>query len=560
MRRVVALRRHKIILVLGALLLLSIGFQLVYPTDRALPLARLNGESVSLNSKTDIEKKLIAEYSNGVVETDVRGKKTRTPLAETGIVTDNARILAGVAEYPWYLRILPLSAVIKGGFTNQKVTAAADEERFNAFAEAVQKECFVPAKNAGAKVENGIVVLDPAKDGETCTKKSLKNQLLAAPITKSGLRQTIALEPVKPVRSDKDVTALLAEANVLAKRTLTIAVAGKSYTPDQPTVAGWLSFTEDEKTKKLTTTLSDEAVQRYLETIQKEVYIAPGVTYITTRDGIETSRSNGASGRGIDIATTTEALKKQVLEGDGTVAATISALAPTVRYSRSYSNTPEGLQALVNDLVKDKNMGISVRKLGDSGVHANGDKQYHPASTYKLYVAYSVLKRIDSGQFSWGQTASGGQTISQCLDNMIIYSDNACAEWFGSTINWATISSEARALGASNTIMTRPFVSTANDLALFLQKLESNQLGLSEPSRARLLDAMKRQVYRQGIPAGVGGPVADKVGFLEGKLHDAAIVYAPSGVYVLVIMTDGLSWGAIADAARQVHAQIVATE
>jgi beta-lactamase class A len=139
---------------------------------------------------------------------------------------------------------------------------------------------------------------------------------------------------------------------------------------------------------------------------------------------------------------------------------------------------------------------------------------------------------------------------------MIVNSDNACAEWFGQGIGWNTITNEARAIGASRTTLSRPFISTTNDMALFLQKLESNQLGLSEPSRARLLDAMKRQVFRKGIPTGTGVVVADKVGFLEGYLHDAAIVYSPSGVYVLVIYSNGSSWNAIADAARQIHAQL----
>lgn len=117
-------------------------------------------------------------------------------------------------------------------------------------------------------------------------------------------------------------------------------------------------------------------------------------------------------------------------------------------------------------------------------------------------------------------------------------------------------------MGASRTSFTKTttFLTTTNDLALLLQKLESNQLGLSENSRSRLLNAMSRQRYRQGIPAGVGVAVADKVGFLDTKLHDAAIVYAPSGVYVLVVMSEGSSWTAIADVASQVNKQMASSQ
>ena len=55
------------------------------------------------------------------------------------------------------------------------------------------------------------------------------------------------------------------------------------------------------------------------------------------------------------------------------------------------------------------------------------------------------------------------------------------------------------------------------------------------------------------VPAGTSATVADKVGFLYGYLNDAAIVYHPSGTYVLSVMTDRLSWGKIAEITRKIE-------
>jgi len=551
-------RRHpRATWTVGGTLLVVVVAQLVYPSDRALPFSRLGGDSVGVSLHQDIARKLVADYGHVVIATKIRTTQVRTPIAESGLVTDNKQILSGLSDYAWYWRIIPLSALVKGALTDQPVVTTTDDARFSMYWTERSKECSVAPKNAGVVVKDGEVQLDPAKDGQTCSQDSLKQQLIGPPLTKDGLNVTVRTTAVKPERSDKAVQPLLSEARAIAEHKLTLVIAEKNYAIDKPTLASWLAFPEDPGTKKISVGLNDEAVKAYLNTVQKDVYIAPGTTVITTRDSIETGRVTGRSGRGIDQGPTVEAIRKQVLAGSGTVTATLAALPPNLSYNRSYSKTPEGLQALINDLVKDKgDFAISVRKLGDSGVHANGNKQYHPASTYKLFVAYSVLKRVDIGQMSLGQTTSGGQTLAQCLDNMIVNSDNACAEWFGQAIGWSTLTSEARAIGASSTTLSKPFVSTPNDMALFLQKLESNQLGLTEPSRARLLDAMKRQVYRKGIPAGVGVSVADKVGFLDGLLHDAAIVYSPSGVYVLVIYSNGSSWAQIADAARQIQAQL----
>ena len=64
---------------------------------------------------------------------------------------------------------------------------------------------------------------------------------------------------------------------------------------------------------------------------------------------------------------------------------------------------------------------------------------------------------------------------------------------------------------------------------------------------------LKRNIYRQGIPAGANGQVANKVGFLDGLLHDAAIIYGPTGPIVLSIMSDGSSWATLADLTKQIE-------
>ncbi len=548
---------RRIVFIVGGVLLLIIFLQVLYPSDRALPFSKLNGDSVGFSSDQVIAKKLQADYGKVNVTTIIRDKTTKTSIAESGLVPDNKTILNGLGDYPWYLRIVPFSSLIRGSLINQPIALTTDGPKFSVYASQRLKDCEVAPKNAGVVVKEGEVVLDAAVDGQKCTADDIKNQLIWEPLTKSGKTMKIKTIAVKPARSDRDVQPLLKRAQGIAEYKISLVIASKTYAIDKPTLASWLAFPEDPETKQPTVGLNDEAVKTYLTSIQKDVYIAPGVTLVTTKDSLETARVVGSSGRGIDQPRTVEAIREQVLAGDGTVTATLTTLAPTLKYDRSYSKTPEGLQALVNDIVKDKgDFAISVRKLGDTGVHANGDKTYHPASTYKLFVAYSVLKRVDANQMSLGQTTSGGQTLAQCLDNMIVNSDNACAEWFGVAIGWNTLTNEARAMGASRTVLSKPFVSTPNDQALLLQKLESNQLALAEPSRERLISAMKRQVFRKGIPAGIGVPVANKVGFFDGYLHDSAIVYSPGGVYILVIYTNGSSWSAIADAAKQIHTQL----
>lgn len=70
----------------------------------------------------------------------------------------------------------------------------------------------------------------------------------------------------------------------------------------------------------------------------------------------------------------------------------------------------------------------------------------------------------------------------------------------------------------------------------------------------QLISYMKRQTYRNGIPAGSrGAAVADKVGFLDAYIHDVGIVYGSKSTYALVIMSEGSSWTNVRDLAQAVY-------
>lgn len=95
---------------------------------------------------------------------------------------------------------------------------------------------------------------------------------------------------------------------------------------------------------------------------------------------------------------------------------------------------------------------------------------------------------------------------------------------------------------------------SASTYKLFVTKLYRGEIW-NDDDRDMVIGLMKRQQYRSGIPAGIGGngTVADKVGFRDSYLHDAGIVYSGKGDYAFVIMTSGSSWTAIANASAALY-------
>ena len=176
------------------------------------------------------------------------------------------------------------------------------------------------------------------------------------------------------------------------------------------------------------------------------------------------------------------------------------------------------------------------------------------ASTYKLFVAYSVMLRIESGEMSWDDEIEGGRDLDRCFDDMLALSDNPCPEEIADEIGWESIHADAAGVGTVSTGYDDDgLYTTAADLTAFLAALQSGSLSISAEGHQRILDSLAGNIHRQGVPAGSIGTVIDKPGFLEEYLHDAAIVHHPQGTYVLTVMSQDASWEALASVSHEVE-------
>ncbi len=543
-------RRNRRWLWVGGGIGLVVIFQLLYPSRWVPPFTRLDGVQISGKSEAEIKSMIAADaYRQASVRIDTAGpvKQDSVTVAAdaAGLQPDEAATVEGLRAYPFWQRLIPLSLIGRGVLADHSVRVVSAGSSFDEFVKTQVQVCAVAATNASVTVKNGTAELAPSRDGQTCDASMVRERLLETALKRKGTVITISAKKVSPIRGDRYAKSAVKSAQKRIDQDIKLSVAGTTYALDAATIGSFLSFSPDTKDeKKLTIDLDSEGVRAYLATIEKKIYRAP------TASG---------KGKALNYSATKTVLRKQILEkGDGTVeVATVDIPAGTT-VRELYTANAAGLQELLDDIVSAKGRyGISVRMLDGTVTSSRGDAQYHPASTYKLYVAYGLLKGIEKGKYHWNDLSTGGLTISQCFDKMIINSDNTCAVWFGNTVGWATINDEVHAIGLDHTTtLYGQQRSTANDETIFLTKLQNGEL-LKEAERDRLLGVMKRQVYRSGIPAGLKGvTVADKVGFLDADLHDSALVYSAKQTYALTILTTGSSWANIADAAAQIQLQL----
>ncbi len=544
----------------GTVIGVLIVVQLIFPWSNLPLYETIDGVAVGNKSADETIKLLNDKYKNQPIKLyfGTSPKPYREPKpADLGMTIDT-KPQVDAAAYPLWLRLVPTSlwwvhAVLPSPAPSYKHDSAQVDTYVK---KELGQSCLVTAENATLLYKDNKLQIVSAIDGGTCKLEDVQKLLttIAPRLTNTTVRVPMDQHPAKI--HDDEARTFMHQVTDRTKNVL-IKAGNETVTVPQNELLSWLDFAAPDSGLAATVNAGRSA-EFFTKQLTPKISVKPGVSRITTLDFTVVDQVFGATGQTLDTDAMLAQLNKW-LGGDTTpLSAPAKPVAATKSYIRTYTKTDTGLAALLQQFAEAHSgtFGVSYAELSGAGRHAgyNDTRVFETASTYKLFVAYGALKRIESGQWHWSDQIDGGRDLTKCFDDMIVKSDNACAKAMLTKIGYSTLTNELRAIGLTKSSFLGSYIqSTPADEAMFLGALQTGQL-LSPSSTNTLLSAMKRNIYRQGIPAGASGTVADKVGFLYALLHDASIVYSPTGTYVLVIMTDGSSWGTIAELTRQIEA------
>lgn len=192
----------------------------------------------------------------------------------------------------------------------------------------------------------------------------------------------------------------------------------------------------------------------------------------------------------------------------------------------------------------------------------NVDSKMRLASIYKLFLTYPLFQKVPLSSFNQTYLSVGGtsRSVGDCVDAMLRLSDNPCGEAIGSYVGWAHADVVLNGAGFSHTQLNSNVgtQSSTSDTAKLLKEIYNGSL-YTEAQRQYILNILKQQTHRRGIPTGCSGcVVADKTGELAYVNNDAGIVYYVNDVYVLVIFSDGADYSHIASLASQIQQYMAA--
>lgn len=212
------------------------------------------------------------------------------------------------------------------------------------------------------------------------------------------------------------------------------------------------------------------------------------------------------------------------------------------------------------------NYGVVVRELGGQMRTAEyqADRSMTTASTYKLFLVYAFLHAVEQGDATFDEQLPIGYSPEECIDRLLLRSENDCAYDLGNTVGWDGIdlllpqydftATRLNNYDANGQTTDADKKSSARDEALLMERLANGTL-LDAGHTEMMLSRLKQQIWRERVPAGVpdGVVVADKPGWLDGVQNDAAIIYGPKSTYVITILSDSGSTAPLAELSTLVY-------
>jgi beta-lactamase class A len=540
--------------------------QLLVPSDRVLPNTKLSGQKIGLKTKDAISKDLVAR--NSIIKIKFGDKTEEFDAAKVGVSMDVTGTVDALPTLSIVEKIVPFMPIVKSlQKHNNEVVTKADDKVLKQFSEETAKNASRQPINAVAEVKDGALIIKKHQDGEVYSPEIIERTLRG----EDPFMQDNPLAPqpkLLPAQITSEQTEpLRAEFGKKINQTLQVSFGSTAKQVNSKMLASWLVTNQDPATHEWRIGHNRSIIDAQIKEWNAEYTVAPGITQVSLVDDVEVSRKSGASGRAVD----TEAAASQItswLEKPSAepVKLATKVLSPKPVYTRTYTRSSAALKIKLDNWIATHpgKYQVAIRELGGQGREAsyNVSQQTVMASTYKAFLAFVAYMQAESGALNLGTVLSNGKTIEQCIEVAIVNSDNDCAIAVGRYIGWAKADQIIAAAGFrsvklnnynANGDISGDKLVNAKEQASFLAQLSSTSL-INQAHTSTLLGYMKRQVYRDGIPAGSrGAVVADKVGFLENYLHDVGIVYGSKSTYALVIMSEGSSWSNIRDLSQAIY-------
>lgn len=216
---------------------------------------------------------------------------------------------------------------------------------------------------------------------------------------------------------------------------------------------------------------------------------------------------------------------------------------------------PEGLQNSIDRILrgaKGYRVGVALAAVAGGEPRTYGDEsEFVAASTAKLITAAAYYHLVETGKATLEQKLGYYNAAFQ-LKSMINRSNNDSWHLLMNAIGYPRLIQYAASIGITYDPQQNRL--TPAEMALFLKQLYSGDL-LNREDTEQLLSYMQNTNFEGLIPAAarLDVTVHHKYGWLNGNLHDVALLSFRETTYALAIYTEGAGSTDKAERVQMIH-------
>lgn len=210
---------------------------------------------------------------------------------------------------------------------------------------------------------------------------------------------------------------------------------------------------------------------------------------------------------------------------------------------------------------------VFAKRLSDGrGAAVNANAVFYAASTFKVSVMYEAFRQRSLGLLDFAEqyritdyyagfnagpallAACEVTSIGDAISAMMSISDNIAAVFLSDRVGSRNINADFAAMGMESTRIAEDMPVTAADMGVLLEAIFRAH-GVTQQDARDMLALMGTESLSDRIPARLppGTGVAHKTGNYSNATNDVGIVFAPSGPYIVVLLS---AWGWDRDAAE----------
>lgn len=536
-------------------LFLVIILQVVYPSDRTLPLAHLESHgSLGFANNQQILSAL-SDFDSRIVTIHTQTKNITTSYKDLGVAIDPEATSKKMTSYPISKRLIPFSIFFYGS-KNYEITRSIEDSQLKLFVENVVAQASKKPVDALVTINDTKFSVSPSQEGHEYQISSLKSTVLQADLSDNAqlvFTPTILYPNISSELADTNASRMQQRLD----RSITINADGKSITFDSKTIAYWVEIQHKPQQKTLNIIFSEAKIRESLSGFPGVVDYPAKPAVTTMLNGSRVGRMEGSTGKTLQFDELIKEVADTTFPATSSVEASVLTIIPEELIDRRYTKDSLGMQSLLDywTTVNSGSYGIDVRSLnGRISANINSNKLFPAVGIHKTYIASLIYNRIAGGSINFGTTTQTGESVDVCLNKMVIHSDELCTNALGSIVGWSASDQLLKVQGFESTTLTQgASLSTPNDATDWLIKLSSGNITTVGHSYL-LTDLMANQSIRSGLPAGSSGyRVENKSGSYGRAINDIALVYHSGGTYAVSVMSEGSSFAKIADLAYEIN-------